>query len=137
MSEQQLGFIILAIVAGIVISFIIWLIVRYHPADLFDKRWNQVKYIIKQLVLMYSDQPSIFAKKRVESGLYLYSALGAMLSMIWIRRHTITITEFMLIVTGMLAVAGYNIREIQNEKKMNKLTDSSDGNENRDKDDQK
>ncbi len=108
---------------GIVVGTLIWIIViliKYKPVQIMARRWENIKNLIKQLVLMYSDKPSIFAKKRVESGIMFYWVISTLSCFIWYKRSSLVTTDILMLTTPILVAAGYAVKQIQDEKKMNR-----------------
>lgn len=68
---------------------------------------------------MYSAQTSFFSKKRIESGIAFIVGQWGMIFFLVKSYSTITMSEIALWATIEFAVAGYMIKQIQNEKKLN------------------
>ena len=65
---------------------------------------------------MYSTKPSYFSKKRFESSVAFLSAIGTMLFYIHSHWAIITNGEIWADVALLFGIAGYAVRQIQNEK---------------------
>lgn len=79
--------------------------------------WVNIKWIIKELIAMYSDKPSFFSKKRIESSIAFLSGVGIILSYVWLHRLTIQNSEILADAALLLGMAGYTVNAIQKEKK--------------------
>jgi len=80
---------------------------------------ENIKWFFKEIMKMYSDQPSYFSKKRVESGVAFVIAEWGMIFFLIKSYSTINTGEIVLWASTQFAVAGYIIKQIQNEKKLN------------------
>lgn len=82
--------------------------------------WANIKWLIKELIATCSDEKSYFSKKRIQSWILFDAGLGSMLW--WLCTH-ISKMDYMEIIAFssiFFAAAGYQIRTIQQEKKLNK-----------------
>ena len=86
--------------------------------------YDNFKRLLKEIVLSYSDTPSLISKKRVESSIAFFSAIGIILCYVWIHRMTIGNSEMLADVVILFGISGYNIAKIQQEKKDNLANDS-------------
>lgn len=86
-----------------------------------DKKWlfgtTNIRWGIKQLILMYSNQPSFFSKKRIESGIAYTTAIGMDISFVIKRWSTLDTYDFLSHIVILLFVAGYAVNQIQREKR--------------------
>ncbi|GJQ43901.1 MAG: hypothetical protein JETCAE03_33990 [Ignavibacteriaceae bacterium] len=80
---------------------------------------QSIKWFFSEIMKMYSAQPSFFSKKRVESGIAFIIAQWGMIFFLIKSYPTMTVGEIVLWATTEFAVAGYIIKQIQNEKKTN------------------
>lgn len=78
--------------------------------------WTNWKWLMKEFIAMYSTKPSYFSKKRFESSVAFLSAIGTMLFYIHSHWATITNGEVWADVALLFGIAGYAVRQIQNEK---------------------
>jgi hypothetical protein len=125
MSSELFGIYVasgLGIVFVVVVIYLIW---KYRPVSIIADMIRDFRELVVQVVLMYSNKPSIFAKKRVESGAAFWSALTLVICFIWYKKETITILEFTGLITLLFTVGGWNVYQIQKEKKMNAGSDNS------------
>jgi hypothetical protein len=79
--------------------------------------WNNIKWILKELVNIYSSKNSFFSKKRIESGLAFLIAQWGMIFFLLEKHVDLSMGEFLLWAAAEFAVSGYIINKIQKEKK--------------------
>lgn len=79
--------------------------------------WTNIKWIIKEFIAMYSNKKSYFSKKRIESAMAFLGGMGLILLHAHYKRDTITNSEILADAALLFAIAGYTIKQIQNEKK--------------------
>ena len=78
-----------------------------------------MKYL-KELIAVYSDEPSYFSKKRLESGVsFLLGQLG-MVSYIIANYSVMSVSEVLMWATLQFTISGYVMTHIQKEKQNNK-----------------
>jgi len=82
--------------------------------------WSNIKWLVKEIMNLYSDHPSYFSKKRVESGVAFVIAQSGMVAYLVKRIDTMDIYEFLMWAGAEFLIAGYTISQIQNEKKIPK-----------------
>lgn len=87
--------------------------------------WNNFKWLIKELVKIYSDAPSYFSKKRLESSIAFTIAQWGMVIFLLQNYSNMSISEFLLWASAEFAIAGYYVNEIQREKKTIKNKDAT------------
>ncbi len=102
----------------------VWAIWHYKPFSHFVQFGYDVRYFFIQVVLMYSSRPSIFSIKRFHNGLITYWAI--ITASLFIRHNKMTAAEFMIIVTPLLILGGYNIYQSQQDKKLTAQSDLAD-----------
>ena len=87
---------------------------------LIKKRWDYIKWIIRELIATCSDKPSYFSKKRIQSWILFDAGLFAM--MFWLKNHHAKMEygEIIAFASVLFAAAGYQISTIQREKRFNK-----------------
>jgi hypothetical protein len=78
--------------------------------------WENVKWFTKEILKIYSNKPSYFSKKRVESGFAFLIAQWGMIFFLLQKYETLTMGEFLLWAAAEFAVSGYIINKIQKEK---------------------
>lgn len=79
---------------------------------------KSIKWLIKEILGMYSSKPTFFSKKRVESGISFMIAQFGMVYFLITHIDGLTMGELLLWATTEFAVSGYIINEIQKEKKL-------------------
>jgi hypothetical protein len=99
-----------------IVIWAIWALIKYKPFSVLVKMLYDIRYFVLQVVLMYSNKQSIFSLKRFNSGLILYWAIVT--CSLFIRKKTDLSPEgLMLIVIPLLGLGGYNLYQIQKEKR--------------------
>jgi hypothetical protein len=83
---------------------------------------KNIKWFFKELLLIYSNKPSFFSKKRIESGLSFLIAQVGMVFFLAAKYDSISMGEFILWAGAEFAVAGYIINKIQKEKSLEEVT---------------
>jgi len=79
--------------------------------------WTNFKWLVKELVNMYSGKPSYFSKKRIESGLAFIVAQWGMIFFLLEKHSDLTMTDLIMWAGVEFAISGYMIHQIQKEKK--------------------
>jgi hypothetical protein len=79
--------------------------------------WTNLKWLLRELMDIYSTRKSFFSKKRVESGLAFIIAQWGMIFFLLEKHTTLSMGEFLLWAGAEFAVSGYIINKIQKEKK--------------------
>ena len=79
--------------------------------------WSNIKWLLREIMKIYSSEPSYFSKKRVESSVAFI--IGQMGMLYWIMFHyqTIGISDFLLWASVEFVISGYYVTQIQKEKK--------------------
>ena len=80
--------------------------------------WTNIKWFFKELMNLYSDKPSYFSKKRVESGIAFVIAQVGMIAYLVAKIKDMDIYEFLMWAGAEFLIAGYTINQIQKEKKI-------------------
>jgi len=80
--------------------------------------WSNIKFLIKELVKLYSNEPSYFSKKRVESGIAFIVGQWGMIYFLVKNIDKLTTSDIALWAGVEFAIAGYIINQIQKEKKV-------------------
>lgn len=81
--------------------------------------WTNIKWLITELIKIYSSQDSFFSKKRVESGIAFAIAQWGMIYFLIGHYEALTMGEFLLWAAAEFGVSGYIISKIQTEKQIN------------------
>lgn len=81
--------------------------------------WTNIKFVIKELVKMYSAIPSFFAKKRIESGIAFAILQWGMIYFLVHKIHgdKMDMTDMLMWASIEGVICGYMINQIQKEKK--------------------
>ena len=80
--------------------------------------WFNIKFLIKELVKLYSNEPSYFSKKRVESGIAFIVGQWGMIYFLTQNIDKLTTSDIAIWAGVEFAIAGYIINQIQKEKKV-------------------
>jgi hypothetical protein len=83
---------------------------------------KKIKWFFKEFLLIYSNKPSFFSKKRIESGFSFLIAQVGMVFFLAVKYDSISMGEFILWAGAEFAVAGYIINKIQKEKSLEEVT---------------
>lgn len=79
--------------------------------------WSNIKFLVKELIKLYSNEPSYFSKKRVESGIAFLVGQFGMVYFLVINIDKLTTSDIALWAGIEFAIAGYIVNQIQKEKK--------------------
>ena len=79
--------------------------------------WGNIKKGITEIIRIYSEKPSFFSKKRIESGLAFIIAEWGMIFYLLKKYPDLTMTDMVMWATIKFGVSGYIIYQIQKEKK--------------------
>lgn len=85
--------------------------------------WTNFKWLCKELLAMYSNEPSYFSKKRFESSAAFITAMAIVITHVYHDRMTITNSEILADATLLFLIAGYTVNQIQKEKTGIEVTD--------------
>ena len=91
------------------------------------ERFKNIKWFFKEWLNVYSDRPSFFSKKRVESGIGFIIAEWGMIFFLLENITTMGMSGFALWASIQFFVAGYMVNQIQKEK--SKLTSNDSEND--------
>lgn len=80
--------------------------------------WTNIKWLIKEFIAMYSNRPSYFSKKRFESSIAFLGAMFLIIGHAIYHRDTITNSEMLADAIVLFGIAGYTVKQIQEEKKV-------------------
>lgn len=78
--------------------------------------YTNTRWFFVEVIKMYSNQPSFFSKKRIESGISFIIAQCGMIYFFVTHVADLSMGEFLLWASAEFAVAGYIVNQIQNEK---------------------
>lgn len=79
---------------------------------------KNIKWVIKEIGKLYSVEESYFSKKRVESGVSFVVGQWGMIYFLIENINELSTSDMVLWSGVEFAIAGYMIREIQKEKKV-------------------
>jgi len=82
------------------------------------KAWNNIIWFFKEMINLWSDKPSYFSKKRVESSIAFIIGQTGMVAYLMTRMSEMDIYEFLMWAGAEFLIAGYTINHIQKEKKL-------------------
>lgn len=84
--------------------------------------WTNIKWLIKELINLYSNASSYFSKKRIESGIAFLVGQWGMIYFLIKNIDKLTTSDIALWAGVEFAIAGYIINQIQKEKKTEDTT---------------
>jgi hypothetical protein len=87
--------------------------------------WTNLKWVIKEIVKLYSNEKSYFSKKRVESGIAVIVGQWGMIYFLLINIDKLTASDIALWASIEFAIAGYIVNQIQKEKKLEEPTEDN------------
>ena len=88
------------------------------------EKFKKIKWVLRELMNIYSNKPSFFSKKRVESGIGFIIAEWGMVFFLLENIKIMGMSGFALWASIQFFIAGYMVNQIQKEK--NKInTDDS------------
>ncbi len=79
--------------------------------------WENLKWLVVEVRNVYSNQPTFFSKKRIESSLAFMSGLWGMIYFLVKKVEVMTTTDLVLWSAVLFGMAGYTVSQIQKEKK--------------------
>lgn len=83
----------------------------------FKNTWKNIVWFFTELMNLWSDKPSHFSKKRVESSIAFIIAQAGMIWYLVTHMATMDIYDFLMWAGAEFLIAGYTISQIQREKK--------------------
>lgn len=117
--------IILGIISGILISMAMFFLIGR----------KRVKWLIWELIKLYSSTNSFFSKKRIESGIAFIIAESGAIFWLLKKYDDMTTSDFIMWLSPQLFVAGWMISQIQREKTTNVPTNLNDAKKNENSED--
>ena len=81
--------------------------------------WTNIKWLIKELINLYTTKDSFFSKKRIESGIAFIIGQWGMIYFLTKNIDKLTTSDITLWAGLEFAIAGYIVSQIQKEKKLN------------------
>lgn len=79
--------------------------------------WENIKFALTEIIKIYSNKPSFFSKKRLESGIAFIIAQWGMIYFLLQKMPVMTASDLAIWASIEFAVSGYIINQIQKEKK--------------------
>jgi hypothetical protein len=86
--------------------------------------WSNIKRAITEIIRIYSEKPSFFSKKRIESGIAFIIAEWGMVFYLLKKYPDLTMTDMVMWATIQFGVSGYMVYQIQKEKKSEKSNEN-------------
>jgi hypothetical protein len=86
--------------------------------------WGNIKKGITEIIKIYSESPSFFSKKRIESGVAFIIAQWGMIFYLVKKYPDLTMTDLVMWATIQFGVSGYMVYQIQKEKKSDKTNEN-------------
>lgn len=84
--------------------------------NIFKQRAH-IRWLIRELVLMHSDEPSRLSKKRVESSVAFYTGLSGMITFFIYHFEKMSAIECEGWAVVLFGIAGYTVYKIEQAKK--------------------
>ena len=81
--------------------------------------WENGKWLIREMMNLYSSKKSYFSKKRIESGAAFIIAQWGMIFFLIAKYEVLTMTDMLMWAGAEFAISGYMIAQIQKEKREN------------------
>jgi hypothetical protein len=85
--------------------------------------WTNIKWFLREMVLIYSSKSSFFSKKRMESGIGFVIAEWGMIFFLLKKYDVMSTADFGIWASIQFVVAGYMVNQIQKEKDHDDLND--------------
>lgn len=82
----------------------------------WKKIGENIQWFFTEIMKIYSNEPSYFSKKRIESGIGFIIAEWGMIFFLLKKYETMSTTDFAIWASIQFVVAGYMINQIQKEK---------------------
>jgi len=89
----------------------------------FVRVWKNIVWFFTELINLWSDKPSYFSKKRVESSVSFVIGQIGMITYFLMHYKEMDISTLLMWTGAEFLIAGYSIRQIQKEKKDNNSSD--------------
>ena len=84
----------------------------------------QYRGFVIEMRALWSNEPSYFSKKRIESTFIFLSVLVTYIWFCALNLGTMSAIDFTVVSGAMMVYGGYTVNSIQKEKKMNKRDES-------------
>jgi hypothetical protein len=78
--------------------------------------WENFKWLVRELIKMYSAEKSFFSKKRIESGIAFVIGQWGMIFYLLEKHSSLSMSEILFWAATEFAITGYMINQIQKEK---------------------
>lgn len=82
----------------------------------WKKIGENIQWFFTEIMKIYSNEPSYFSKKRIESGIGFIIAEWGMIFFLLKKYETMSTTDFAIWASIQFVVAGYMVNQIQKEK---------------------
>lgn len=116
-------YVILGIFSFTLISFMVYLFVLYKKAKKVDQNekplftWKQMRWFLVELVCTFSDKPSFFSRKRIESFILFTNGM-ALLDFYYIKQYSqLKTPEVLAIFAANMGYAGWQVTQIRKDIK--------------------
>jgi ribosomal protein S17E len=95
--------------------------------DIISKKWDTLKWLIKELIKVASNEKSFFSKKRIMEMIAFTSGETTLLSFFFYNISRLSTMEAIAIATVFFSVAGYTLNKTEAAKK-NYINDNKENN---------
>jgi predicted transporter len=86
--------------------------------------WTNLKWVVTEIMKLYSNQKSFFSKKRIESGIAFIIAQWGMIFFLFKKIEVMTMADMFMWAGIEFLIAGYMINQIQKEKKVTEVEEA-------------
>ena len=83
-----------------------------------EKIKEKMSWLFREIVNMYTNKPSFFSKKRIESGLAFIIAQWGMIVYFLDHHKTMDMSSMLMWAAAEFTIAGWTISQIQKEKQL-------------------
>lgn len=87
--------------------------------------WTNIRFVIKELVKMYSSGTSFFSKKRIESGIAFIAFQHGAIWYLHNKIATMDTYDFLMWASSELLICGYTLNAIEKAKQPKKPNDGN------------
>jgi hypothetical protein len=88
-----------------------------EPKKKYFFGWANIKWFITEMMNLFTSKPSIYSKKRIESGISFVVGQFGMVYYLILNVERLTASDIVLWSGVEFAIAGYIVNQIQKEKK--------------------
>lgn len=104
---------------GIFVTLVVWVIytlIKYRPAQILMRRYDELKWVLKQIGLTLSNKPSLLSSKRIERFLFVVVYVTLTIFWVWHRRNEMSSAEFIMVTGPLMIYAGFSTTMIRKDQ---------------------